>query len=51
MVLTCEGDVWAAGWNRYGQLGNGTSSSLTAFTRVMINEAEAVAAGDRHRSV
>ena len=51
MVLTCEGDVWAAGWNRYGQLGNGTSSSLTAFTRVMINEAEAVAAGDRHSVV
>ena len=48
LVLTDEGVVWATGWNKYGQLGDGSMEDKTIFVRVMPNEAKALAAGDIH---
>lgn len=52
--LTVQGDgtIWAWGYNRYGQLGLGTSGNETNPTAVRISTLTgvvAVAAGERHR--
>ena len=35
MVLKADGTVWATGYNRYGQLGDGTTSSKDSFVKVL----------------
>ena len=45
IILTHEGDVWATGWNKYGQLGDGTQEDRVRFSRVICGSAKAVAAG------
>ena len=47
MVLTKEGVVWGIGWNKYGQLGDGTADDKTKFS-VICSGAKDVAAGDIH---
>ena len=34
MVLKADGTVWATGWNRHGQLGDGTTWAKRDFTKV-----------------
>ena len=64
MLLLQEGSVWTTGWNKYGQLGDGSTFDKTSFTLVIysyslypaINSgpkalAVAVAAGDMHSIV
>ena len=35
MVLKNNGDVWTTGWNKYGQLGDGTSVDKNRFVFVI----------------
>ena len=42
MALTKKGRVWVMGWNKYGQLGDGSMSSQTKFFVVMSGRAKAV---------
>ena len=35
MVLKTDGTVWATGYNGYGQLGDGTTSSKSNFVQVL----------------
>ena len=55
MVLTRQGRVWATGWNKYGQLGDGSTNDKTKYIRVVsIGEKAivvAVAAGHIHSIV
>ena len=51
MVLTQENDVWATGWNKYGQLGDGSTQDRTTFIRAILDGAKAVSAGDIHSVV
>ena len=53
MVLTKKGRVWAAGWNKYGQLGDGSTLTRTRFVRSVFSGAKvvALAAGDTHSIV
>ena len=50
MVMTHDGFIWATGWNKYGQLGDGTTLDRTGFVQVSANSM-AVAAGDLHSIV
>ena len=34
MVLTQDDNVWATGWNLYGQCGDGSITSKSTYTRV-----------------
>lgn len=44
-----DGTVWACGWNGLGQLGDGTTTSRTAFTQVKdLDNISAVSAGTSH---
>ena len=53
MILTRRGRVWAAGWNKYGQLGDGSTSDKTRFIQVISSgvKTSAMAAGDTHSVV
>ena len=64
MMLLHEGSVWATGWNRYGQLGDGSTFDKNGFILVIYSYslypaidsgpktlAVAVAAGDMHSIV
>ena len=53
MILTRNGQVWVSGWNRYGQLGDGSKHDRTIFilTNFFGAKAAAVAAGDVHSMV
>ena len=51
IVLTKEGRVWATGWNKYGQLGDESTTDRTTFSLVFCNGAVGVAAGDVHSVV
>lgn len=35
MILQEDGSVWSSGYNNYGQLGSGNTTSLTKFTKVI----------------
>ena len=35
MVLKADGTVWATGSNKYGQLGDGTTSNMANFVKVL----------------
>ena len=49
LALRSDGSVWAWGFNRYGQLGDGTNSDRSTPTRVVgLSNIVAVAAGERH---
>ena len=34
MVLKTDGTVWTTGWNRFGQLGDGTTRDKSGFVKV-----------------
>ena len=34
MVLKADATVWATGWNRFGQLGDGTTRDKSGFVKV-----------------
>lgn len=34
VITTSNGDMWVAGANSYGQLGNGTTTNVTAFAKI-----------------
>ena len=34
MVLKTDRTVWATGWNKYGQLGDGTTTDKNTFVNV-----------------
>ena len=53
MVLTQQGWVWSAGWNKHGQIGDGSVVDKTRFIRVVSSgeKVVAVAAGDTHSIV
>ena len=36
LVLTREGTVWGAGYNRYGQLGDGTTTDRNTFVKANV---------------
>ena len=48
LVLMQNGSVWATGRNMFGQLGDGSRETQTAFTEVVTDGAHAVAAGHSH---
>ena len=51
LILTRLGVVWNAGWNMFGQLGDGSKVDRTRFSRVISDGAVDVAAGDIHSVV
>ena len=51
MVLKQDGSVWATGYNKYGQLGDGTTTNRSEFTKVFQGGAIALAAGHFHSIV
>ena len=51
MVLKEDGSVWSTGWNKYGQLGDGSTTDKTSFIQVVSSGAKAVAAGWYHSMV
>ena len=50
MVLTNKGRAWAMGWNKYGQLGDGTNADRRKFS-MACSETKAAALGDIHSVV
>jgi hypothetical protein len=49
LYLHPDGTVWASGWNSWGQLGDGDSTSTTTATQVLgLTDVVAVAAGCYH---
>ena len=50
IVLKQDGTVWSAGWNKHGQLGDGTTNDSDLFQKVSMN-AKAITAGVRHSVV
>ena len=50
MVLKKDGTVWATGWNKYGQLGDGSTIDRSNFVKVS-SDAIALAAGECHSMV
>ena len=51
MVLMQDGSVSATGWNKYGQIGDGSTTDWTKLFQVISGDAKAVAAGDVHSMV
>ena len=51
LVMTSGGSVWTAGYNNYGQLGDGATSSRRYFKMVISYGVEAMAAGLYHSVV
>ena len=51
MMLDLDGNVWATGYNVYGQLGDGSTSSKHEFVQVISDGVTAVAAGAFHSMV
>ena len=48
LVISYDGSVWGAGWNEYGQLGDGTKEDRVQYKRLIDGGVTAVAAGSRH---
>ena len=48
MLVKQDGSVWATGWNKYGQLGDGSTTDRTIYVEVVSGGAIAIAAGTRH---
>ena len=48
MMIQQDGGVWTAGYNAYGQLGDGTTTNSKYFVQVMSDGATAAAAGAYH---
>ncbi len=49
LALDNHGNIWARGYNAYGQLGNGTTANSAAFVQVPLNVTiTAIAAGGNH---
>ena len=48
IVLTKEGRVWTTGWNKRGQLGDGSYNDRTSFFKLVPFGVMAIAAGDVH---
>ena len=53
IVLTEEARVWTMGWNKYGQLGDGSTDDKSTFSRAMFSGVElaAAAGGEIHSMV
>jgi len=52
MVVKQDGSLWATGWNKYGQLGDGSiESNKNSFVKVISSGVKAVAAGSYHTMV
>ena len=47
LVLLEDRDLWATGWNAYGQLGDGTSEDKSTYVKVA-SAVKNIAAGSRH---
>ena len=47
MLVNPDGSLWATGYNGYGQLGDGSTTSRNTFEQVLTG-VQAVAAGDFH---
>ena len=50
MILMTDGTLWACGYNKYGQLGDGTSEDRSILTQIMTNVAY-VSAGGYHTMI
>ena len=46
-----DGSVWTAGYNAYGQLGNGMTANSKYFVQVIGDGADAVAGGAYHSMI
>ena len=51
LMLQQDGSVWSTGYNLYGQLGDGSTTSRTIFVQVMSSGAQSMAAGSMHSMV
>ena len=51
LMLKQDGSVWATGYNRHGQLGDGSTISTHVYRQVISGGAKAVAAGAFHSMV
>ena len=51
MILKHDGSVWATGYNEYGQLGSGWTSSSRIFVQVISDGVRVIAAGSFHSMV
>ncbi len=43
-----DGSLWTMGWNNYGQLGNGTTNSISRPMQIVAGGVTAISAGARH---
>ena len=51
LIVTQEGQVWATGWNKYGQIGSGSPAYKIMSFAEIASEATAMAAGDVHSMI
>ena len=51
LLLKEDGSVWATGLNKYGQLGDGTTTNRWGFIQVIAKEAVVITAGKYHGMV
>merc|ERR1711934_56206 len=51
MVVMQDGSVWGTGYNRFGTLGDGTTTRRLIFSRLLSSGVTAVAAGWYHSMV
>merc|ERR1711939_577710 len=50
-VVKDDGSVWATGFNRHGQLGDGSTTNRKSFVKVVTGGVKAVTAGNQHTMV
>ena len=51
IVLKKDGSVWATGYNKYGQLGDGSETNRQVFVQVISGGVQVVAAGSFHSMI